>query len=293
MKEEKGMRKKTAWLLVIVMLLSAALFGGCSKEKVTAESLVKEANENMEKVKSFTGDMDMEMSMDLSSEGISMNMDIGMEGTFEGTTEPEIFHMQGTMDMSLLGLSMDMDVYTQVDGDKAISYINIMNEWMKSETEVDESSMQDMYTVAGDGKDMTLAQETEKIGDREVYVLTSTITGEEFEQIMGVMDTVTEGLGEVDFSTMQADVTMKIYKDTVLPASVSIEMADSGEGIETEGMTIKFNNISVVMNYTDFDSIDSITIPDEALAASSVDAENLLEEEESLLESETAETQAQ
>ena len=195
--------------------------------------------------------------------------------------------------MSLLGLSMDMDVYTQVDGDKAISYINIMNEWMKSETEVDESSMQDMYTVAGDGKDMTLAQETEKIGDREVYVLTSTITGEEFEQIMGVMDTVTEGLGEVDFSTMQADVTMKIYKDTVLPASVSIEMADSGEGIETEGMTIKFNNISVVMNYTDFDSIDSITIPDEALAASSVDAENLLEEEESLLESETAETQAQ
>ncbi len=287
------MRKKTAWLLVIVMLLSAALFGGCSKEKVTAESLVKEANENMEKVKSFTGDMDMEMSMDLSSEGISMNMDIGMEGTFEGTTEPEIFHMQGTMDMSLLGLSMDMDVYTQVDGDKAISYINIMNEWMKSETEVDESSMQDMYTVAGDGKDMTLAQETEKIGDREVYVLTSTITGEEFEQIMGVMDTVTEGLGEVDFSTMQADVTMKIYKDTVLPASVSIEMADSGEGIETEGMTIKFNNISVVMNYTDFDSIDSITIPDEALAASSVDAENLLEEEESLLESETAETQAQ
>ena len=262
------MRKKIVWLLVSVMLLSAVAFGG--KKEVTAESLVKEANENMEKAKSYAGDMDMQMSMNISSEGVAMDMDMGMKGTIEYTAEPEIFHMKGTMDMSLLGLSMDMDIYSQVEDDKAIVYMGMMDEWMKSETEVDESNMQELYTIAGDGKDMTLAEETEKIDDREVYVLTTTITGEEFEEIMGVMEGMTEGIDEMNWSDVQANVTMKIYKDTVLPASVSIEMSDSGEGIESEGVTVKFNSISVVMNYTDFDSVDSITIPEEALAAQSV-----------------------
>ena len=168
-----------------------------------------------------------------------------------------------------------------------------MNEWMKSETGIDESSIQDMYSIAEDGKDMTLAEETEKIGDREVYVLTSTITGEEFQEIMGVMENMTEGVGDMDWSNMQANVTMKIYKDTILPASVSIEMSDSGEGIESEGVTVKFNNLSVVMNYVDFDSVDSIEIPEEALAAKSVDSENILGEEESILESEVPETETE
>lgn len=287
------MRKKNVWLLVSVMLLSAVVFGGCGKKEVTAESLVKEVNENMEKVKSYTGDMDMKMSMNVSSQGVAMDMDMGMQGTIEYTAEPEIVHMKGTMDVSLLGLSMDMDMYSQVEDDKATVYMCMMNEWMKSETGIDESSIQDMYAIAEDGKDMTLAEETEKIGDREVYVLTSTITGEEFQEIMGVMENMTEGVGDMDWSNMQANVTMKIYKDTILPASVSIEMSDSGEGIESEGVTVKFNNLSVVMNYVDFDSVDSIEIPEEALAAKSVDSENILGEEESILESEVPETETE
>lgn len=287
------MRKKIVWLLVSVMLLSAVVFGGCGKKEVTAESLVKEANENMEKAKSYTGDMDMKMSMNVSSQGVAMDMDMGMQGTIEYTAEPEIVHMKGTMDVSLLGLSMDMDMYSQVEDDKATVYMCMMNEWMKSETGIDESSIQDMYAIAEDGKDMTLAEETEKIGDREVYVLTSTITGEEFQEIMGVMENMTEGVGDMNWSNMQANVTMKIYKDTILPASVSIEMSDSGEGIESEGVTVKFNNLSVVMNYVDFDSVDSIEIPEEALAAKSVDSENILGEEESILESEVSETETE
>lgn len=135
------MRKKIVWLLVSVMILSAVVFGGCGKKEVTAESLVKEANENMEKAKSYTGDMDMKMSMNVSSQGVAMDMDMGMQGTIEYTAEPEIVHMKGTMDVSLLGLSMDMDMYSQVEDDKATVYMCMMNEWMKSETGIDESSI--------------------------------------------------------------------------------------------------------------------------------------------------------
>ena len=68
-------------------------------------------------------------------------------------------------------------------------------------------------------------------------------------------------------------------------------MADSGEGFESEGVLIKINSISLVMNYTDFDNIDSITIPEEALAAQSVDTGDILNEEGALLESEISETE--
>ena len=47
------------------------------------------------------------------------------------------------------------------------------------------------------------------------------------------------------------------------------------------------------MNYTDFDSVDSITIPEEALAAQSVDSGDILDEEESILESEVSETETE
>jgi hypothetical protein len=47
------------------------------------------------------------------------------------------------------------------------------------------------------------------------------------------------------------------------------------------------------MNYVDFDSVDSIEIPEEALAAKSVDSENILGEEESILESEVPETETE
>lgn len=82
------MRKKLAWLLACAMILSAVALGGCGKKEATAESLVKQANENMEKVKSFAGDLDMQMSMNVASEGVGMDIDMGMTGTIECTTEP-------------------------------------------------------------------------------------------------------------------------------------------------------------------------------------------------------------
>ena len=75
---------------------------------------------------------------------------------------------------------MDMDMYSQVEDDKATVYMCMMNEWMKSETGIDESSIQDMYAIAEDGKDMTLAEETEKIGVGGLteQIVAVTVTGE-------------------------------------------------------------------------------------------------------------------
>lgn len=82
---------------------------------------------------------------------------------------------------------------------------------------------------------------------------------------------------------MEAVVNMKVYKDKMVPASVSVEMKDNGEGIEIDGIVMKLG-MTMVMNYSDFDTIESITIPEEALAAELLDTDAMMAEESELLE---------
>lgn len=276
------MRKKLVWLLAAVMVVSAVMLGGCGGKKVTAESIIQEVNANMEKCKSFTGDMNMDKKMGMSDGTEEQEISITMGGSLEATTDPVITHMDVTMDM--LGMSVDMDVYAQVEGEKTTTYTGVMGSWTKTEQETpDTAAMENLYTIAGDGKNMTLAEKTEKIGDREAYVLTSTITGEELAGLMNSMGgDMTQGLG-VDLSSMEAVVNMKVYKDKMVPASVSVEMKDNGEGIEIDGIVMKLG-MTMVMNYSDFDTIESITIPEEALAAELLDTDAMMAEESELLE---------
>lgn len=281
------MRKKITWLLTAIMLLSAVMLSGCGSKKVTAESLVKEVNENSEKVKSFSGDLDMQMSINMSQDGYAMDMDMGMEGTFEATTNPEIFHMATKLKMDLLGVSMDMDVYSQKDGDKVNTYVGMAGNWTKTEedaSKLSQGNLDEMYSVV-DGADMTLAEKTEEYNGKEVYVLTGTVTGDKLQEVMGAMGNVTSDM-DLDISGMEANMTLKVYKDTKLPATVTIEMKDNGDGIDADGVTIKFNTMVMTMNYTEFDTVDSITIPEEALKADTIDADDVLDAESGVLESE-------
>lgn len=86
MKEEKGYEEKDC---MAVSRRDAFICCGIRRLRIKRgygrESLVKEANENMEKAKSYIGDMDMQMSMNISSEGVAMDMDMGMKGTIEYT----------------------------------------------------------------------------------------------------------------------------------------------------------------------------------------------------------------
>ncbi|MGN0334637.1 MAG: DUF6612 family protein [Lachnospiraceae bacterium] len=264
-----------------MLIISALALTGCGQKKVTAESLLKEAQANMQKMESFTGDMDMQISMGMSSDemGMNMNIDMGMDGTFESMTDPQIFHLDGSMTMSMLGMSMDMEVYTQAEEDKIVTYTGVMGTWVKQETDLDENveTLQDMYSMVGDGQDMILAEKTEMFDGREVYVLTAKVSGEQLESLLGQMESMTGEMGTMDLSSMTADVTMKIYKDMMLPASVIVDMTVGGEGMESNGMTVTLDKMNVTMNYTGYNDVENITIPEEALNAQAADS--MLEDE--------------
>ena len=275
------MRKKLVWVLVASIILSSAALGGCGKKEVTAESIVQQSNETMEKAKSFLADFNMEMEMSMSSGDQSMDMDMVMTGTMQATQDPEIVYMDVAMTSGLFGLSLDMDIYTQTEEDKVITYTGIAGEWMKTEQEgLSKSNLAELQKMFGSGKEMTLDEQTEKIGDKEVYVLTASISGEELEKVMSAMGSMANGLDSMDLSQFQADTCMKVYKDTMLPASITLDMITNGEGMEVDGVVTKINKMTITVDYKEFDTIDSIEIPAEALAAETIDANELLQEAE-------------
>lgn len=266
------MKKSLKILLTMMLVLFMMGIGGCGEKKVTAESLIKDMNANMESVKSVSGDLAMEMAMGVSSQGIGMDMDVTLGGEFMGTMAPEVFYMDTTMEMSLMGISMDMEVYTQREGDTVTTYTGAAGEWTKSEAQVPEGTeteIQEMYAMFDNADDFVLAEETENYNGKEVYVLTSTVTGENVEELLGQME-MEDLVGSyegMDFSQLSAEVNMKIYKDTILPASVSAEMTGEGLTSEADGATVEISGFSVEVNYNSFDDVKEIVIPEEALAA--------------------------
>lgn len=264
------MRKKLCWLLTSVMLLSAIMIGGCGAktEKLTAEGILEQVNTNMEKVSSVSGDMAMDMDMKISQSGLGMNLTAGLDCTLEMTMEPEVLHMSGKLDISLLGLSMDIETYSVAEGDKTITYTKANNAWTQTEEAAGDSEiggMGDLFDSLSSETGLTLQEGTEKLGDKEVYVLTAETSGSEIDSLMGEMDSLTEGVGDVDFSAIKANVTLRVYKDEMLPASVTVEVPEGVKVSESDGTSLEINSMSIVMNYTEFDTIESIQIPEEAL----------------------------
>ena len=169
------MRKKICWLLTSVMLLSAIMLGGCGAktEKLTAEGILEQVNTNMEKVRSVSGDMAMDMDMKISQSGLGMNLTAGLDCDLEMTMEPEVLHMSGKLDMSLLGLSMDIETYSVIEGDKAITYTKANNAWTQTEEAAEDSEiggMGDLFDSLSSETGLTLQEGTEKLGDKDSAV---------------------------------------------------------------------------------------------------------------------------
>lgn len=269
----KKITKKLAAFMMILCMLTLVGCGGNSGEKakpVTAESLVKEMNDNMKSVKSLKGNLLLDMNMGVNSMGISMDMDVSMEGEFESVTDPAIVHMNMTMSMKSLGMSVDMESYVAADEKEVTTYTGVAGQWTKTVAPVgDEIQIQEMYAMFGDGTDFTLAKETEDLNGKEVYVLTAAATGAELESVFGQMGMgdLIGNYGEMDMSQMTVEVQMKVYKDTVLPAYIGITMSGEGLSAEADGAEVTIGGFTMETTYDAFNEIKKIEIPEEALAA--------------------------
>lgn len=269
MKQKK--RKIQMAATVSAFLLIAGLLSGCGG-KVTAEEILKEAVEKSEKISSFTGDMDMEMTIGAKKDGVSMDIETGLNMDIEATKKPNEYHMKGNLSMGFMNLNMDMEIYQKEnkEGTKITTYTYADDEWTKSVDKKDESEgiMLDLSGYVGGGYQLTLDEEAE---DDKTYVVRTSVSGDKFEEtdeIMGGM--LGSSLEEIDLAKLKADVMIKIYKESGLPASFVMEVKEGlGEDsvFESQGATMTLERLKCSINFKEYDSITKIKLPKDALDA--------------------------
>lgn len=263
--------KRSLFLVLAGIILVSSVLAGCGKQ-MTAEKLIKEMEENCQKTESIEGDFNFGMVIDMEESGVSMNMGMGMDGTFEMMNTPAVMHLKGAMNIDLMNLKMDMELYTKQEDEKTTAYVKLADQWNKTEQEAGEKteekpSPQDIFS------EWVLLDKTEKIEGRESYVLTGEISSEKLEKLLvSFKETIESQGGNVDFKSVNIPLTLNVYKDSKLPASMEIDMNAFVSNIlkavssESEGITTT-EDCRLVITFKQYDQVKGIEIPKEALEA--------------------------
>lgn len=261
--------KRSLFLVLAGIILVSSVLAGCGKQ-MTAEKLIKEMEENCQKTESIEGDFNFGMVIDMEESGVSMNMGMGMDGTFEMMNTPAVMHLKGAMNIDLMNLKMDMELYTKQEDEKTTAYVKLADQWNKTEQEAGEKteekpSAQDIFS------EWVLLDKTEKIEGRESYVLTGEISSEKLEKLLvSFKEAIESQGGNVDFKSVNIPLTLNVYKDSKLPASMEIDMNAFVSNIlkaassESEGITTT-EDCKLVITFKQYDQVKGIEIPKEAL----------------------------
>ena len=310
---KKNLSKLLTAGVVLAMALALAACGG-SAGGDSPEAVLARAQEAFDEVTSMHYSIDMDMGF--SSDGESLEIDTTAEA--DCIVSPVTIDMDMTMDMmGLFDMNVKMfivqedDHYTiysgMDDGEGNYTWAKDVMDDMDDVSQFDGSANMAIYMENG--------AEFKEAGTEEINGSTATrydgvITQEGLETVLeasGVLDQYESmGIeGMDDLLGEMGDLPMSIWIDNEsgLPVKYEMDMAVMMQNLmdklmaedpEVAGENLTVDKCSLVMTCSDFNTIDSIEIPEEALnAPSSADlADDLFSDEEAELLDENAEDAA-
>lgn len=278
------MRKKfTATATVAALILSVAVStSGCGK-KATPENLLTDMNKNLKKVESVSGNMKMTASMGDDTESAGMSMDVNVEST----RKPAATHMEGEITIKYNGADINtpIEAYALVEDDEVATYAKSNEEWTKSTSDDVENAIDinAFEKLSKTHESFKKKDDLVKVNDKECFELTGKIEGKFLEGIMD-QDMVNsfgssgDVLDEEELEKSKIPCTVNIYKDSILPARIHIDLKDLVQKSYADGYAnLKVEDYFVEITYFEYDSLKEIKVPKEALEAtkgSDIDTDN-------------------
>ena len=156
-------------------------------------TLLAEAGRKLAEAKSLR--YHMEISEEISSEGIHMTFSVQNDGAY--TAEPQASYSKGSI--SMFGMNIDVEEYTFVNGHTKTTYTwdTLRKVFQRSETEVDDDDAAEAPKLDYEAMDIT----TEKEGD--AYIVTVNAT---YEQTAAFLRIATDFLKGSESSAMLPDL---------------------------------------------------------------------------------------
>lgn len=268
--EGKGMKKqKRLMALGITAAMAAGLLSGCGT-KATPENLLRDMQKNAEKIESALLNFKMDIAMGDGTDDVSLGMDMNMETT----TEPEASHGKGTVSISMSGMdfSVETEMYSVQEDGEYVTYTLMEDQWTK-EVSDDGEMTGEVDSIADNVEEYAdqfeLAEDLVTVNDKECFELTGELDGDLFSEMMqtDMMDSLAGyGIDEEALSDMMFPCTIDIYKDSILPARLYFDMTESMAPLmEDSGVTV--SECYVDMTFMEYDTVEEITVPDEAVSA--------------------------
>ena len=281
------MKKSRILASLLAIVIAAAALAGCSFLKPTAIGLIRKMAGNMDKVTSVKSSIVIEYDGSVNT-GFG-NLDIGLDADLdmESAKSTGVSHVSGTLSGSLFGLSLDMPVesYMQTQENALTTYTSVDGRnWIRKTTDPGDNAGAQNFKLDGKtilailtkikDKEITadLAEETEKIGDRDAYRIDIMVKGDLIGELIRASAASgreqAQALQDIDFSGTDVNVVLYIYKDDNMPARAQADCTALGgiliqEQIREEGLDLSTERFVVTVDFTEFNTIDSLEIPEE------------------------------
>lgn len=262
-------KQKRLMALGITAAMAAGLLSGCGT-KATPENLLRDMQKNAEKTESALLNFKMDIAMGDGTNDVSLGMDMNMETT----TEPEASHGKGTVSISMSGMdfSVETEMYSVQEDGGYVTYTLMEDQWTK-EVSDDGEMTGEVDSIADNVEEYAdqfeLAEDLVTVNDKECFELTGELDGDLFSEMMqtDMTDSLAGyGIDEEALSDMMFPCTIDIYKDSILPARLYFDMTESMAPLmEDSGVTV--SECYVDMTFMEYDTVEEITVPDEAVSA--------------------------
>lgn len=258
-------RRDKAIAAGIACVTAAALLSGCAT-KATPENLLRDMEKRAEKAESCLMNMKMSMAMTQDSQevGFAMDMDI------ESTADPEASHIKGTVSMKVLGMDFNVpiEMYAVTENEENVTYTLLEDQWTR-ETADSEETAGELEDIAGSmteyADQFTLAEDLVNVNEQECFELSGELDGSVLGSLteLDMFDSLAEyGIEANELEGAVFPCTIDIYRDSILPARMYLDMADTMTSL-VEGSGTDVSECSLELTFSEYDSIDGIHIPEE------------------------------
>ncbi len=252
----------------IAAALAVCLPTGCGK-KEDPENLLKAMQENAENIESAKCGLTMDISVSQGSDTFAVAMDMDMDMT----EKPYALHGNCDVNMNMSGMDLgtEMEIYQVEEEDEIVSYTLMENMWSKSTDSFESAGTDtDMFgNIADQAELFETTGQNISVNGRACYEMSGDIKGEALLALLGndMMRSVSGvDLASEELAKAEIPCTVAIYKDDILPARITVDLTDVVNklalGAEEEG---EFSECGIELTYLEFNCVDEITVPDEAV----------------------------
>lgn len=262
----KWRKAGTIGIIAVMICVSGA---GC-KKKATPERLFQDMAKNGEKIESISGKLkaNMEFSVEGQTAGIKMDFDLA------STEKPEAFQMEGKISMNIAGtdVSMDMSNYQLEEDGETVSYMYANEMWVKETIDGEEEetalSADMVERLTEQSKAFALSEELVTVNEKECFELKGDIGGKFAADMVGEDMLETFGMGgavsEEDIEDLEIPCTIAVYKESILPASISIDMKDVVTKAMEEAGGMEIQELNLELNFDEYNKVKEIKLPKDA-----------------------------